>query len=119
MSYASNAKDRREVSQFLVVPPMQLMPDLIRQRERFEDFLEGRFPGWSFDLCGLSPVSEDDEFYIIPIMNFITPDGDSYMCREIQPWVRSDILKVCREYLASDAASMTGEYRYGRCGQAQ
>ncbi len=107
--------EQREVSQFIVTPPRVHMPRLMRERQQFEDYLEGRSPGWSFDLCGLAPVADDEDFCVIPIMNFATPDGDSYMCRPLQPWVRAEILVACRRYL--DATK--SECRYGHSAPIQ
>lgn len=79
------------VSQFVIVPPAGRSRELLRCQELFKTYLMRRFPRYSFDVAMVAVLEDDDHFVVIPIMNYVTPDGDSYMC---QPPSRSTIAEI-------------------------
>jgi hypothetical protein len=88
----------REVLEFIVVPPYARRTEIFDSRERMEAYLGDRFPGYSFKIARLGPVGEDDDFCVIPIMNFLGDDGHSYMCNEPKPWFIAEIAAACRRF---------------------
>lgn len=89
---------QQEVSQFIIVPPLSRRDAIVRSREAFADYLAGQFPQYSFDVAAIAPVQDEEDFGIIPIMNFVTPDGDSLMCKRAPSWIFSEIADACRQF---------------------
>lgn len=61
-------------------------------------FLGNRFPGYSFKVVRLGPVGDDDDFCVLPVMNFLGDDGRSYMCTPPKPWLVAEIAAACRGF---------------------
>jgi hypothetical protein len=93
---------QQEVSQFIIVPPLSRRDWIFKAREVFTDHLARQFPQYSFEVAPIAPVQEDEDFGIIPIMNFVTPDGDSFMCQPVERWVFREIADACRRFRAPD-----------------
>ncbi|KQV31112.1 hypothetical protein [Rhizobium sp. Root1204] len=88
----------RDVIQYIVVPPFEQRDKIIASKERLEHYLGGRFPGNSFMVAPFAPIGGGDEFCVLPIMNFVGDDGDSYMCKEPKRWFMQEIAQVCRAF---------------------
>jgi hypothetical protein len=95
----------KDVLEFIIVPPYARRSAIFASKERMEVYLGNRFPGYSFKVARLGPVGDDDDFCIIPIMNFIGDDGHSYMCNEPKPWLLAEIAAACREFEAKGRQS--------------
>lgn len=88
----------RDVLEFIIVPAYARRAAIFASRERMEAYLGNRFPGYSFKVARLGPVGDDEDFCILPIMNFLGDDGGSYMCNPPKPWFVAEIVAACREF---------------------
>ena len=95
----------RDVLEFIIVPPYARRSAVFASKERMEAYLGNRFPGYSFKVARLGPVGDDDDFCVIPVMNFLGDDGHSYMCNEPKSWFVSEIAASCRGFDAKGARS--------------
>lgn len=86
---------QQEVSQFIIVPPLSRRDAIVRSRGALADYLAGQFPQYSFDVAAIAPVQDEEDFGIIPIMNFVTPDGDSFTCKQPPRWIFGEIVTAC------------------------
>ncbi|MBY5692015.1 hypothetical protein HFO41_24850 [Rhizobium leguminosarum] len=88
----------REVLEFIIVPPFGQRAAVTAAKERFENYLANRFPGYSFRVGPFAPVGDEDEFSVLPLMNFPGDDGKSYMCTPPKRWLLQDIAQACRDF---------------------
>ena len=88
----------KDVLEFIIVPPYERRDEGRAAKERMEAYLSNRFPGYTFKVPQFAPVGGDDDFMVIPIMNFLGDDGQSYMCNEPKPWFMAEISAACREF---------------------
>jgi predicted deacetylase len=81
------------VMQFVIVPPFHKRDKIAAVEKRFAEYLTRRFRGYEFRIAGFAPVgdTDDDEFHVLPVMNFIDDEGRSRMCDEPQRWVMTEI----------------------------
>jgi hypothetical protein len=89
-----------EVLQFVIVPPYHKRHQVAAAEKRFAEFLSRRFRGYDFRIAGFAPVGDpdDEEFFVLPVMNFIDDKGASRMCEEPRSWIMSEIALACREF---------------------
>ncbi|OOG73852.1 hypothetical protein B0E45_06040 [Sinorhizobium sp. A49] len=87
-----------EVTEFVIVPPVDQRPQIHGAKERFVDYLVRRFPGYAFKVSSVAPVGEMDCYMIYPIMNFLGPDGQSYMCTKPPAWLLGEISRACDDF---------------------
>lgn len=85
----------REVLEFIIVPPFEQRAAVAAAKERFESYLANRFPGYSFRIGPFAPVGDEEEFSVLPIMNFPGDDGRSYMCTPPKRWFLQEIADAC------------------------
>jgi len=95
-----------QVSQFIIVPPAGRSRELVRCKELFASYLMRRFPRYSFDVAAVAVLEDDDHFVVIPIMNYVTPDGDSYMCQEPSRSVMAEISEACAGFSPEERKRM-------------
>ncbi len=88
----------REVLEFIIVPPFEQRAAVSTAKERFENYLAGRFPGYKFRVGPFAPVGDEDDFCVLPIMNFLGDDGRSYMCKQPRRWLLHEIGAACRQF---------------------
>lgn len=88
----------REVLEFIIVPPYEQRAAVAAAKERFEDYLARRFPGFKFRVGPFAPVGDDEMFCVLPIMNFLGEGGKSYMCEEPSRWFMRDIAQACSDF---------------------
>ncbi|WEA24060.1 hypothetical protein [Rhizobium binxianense] len=88
----------REVLEFIIVPPFEQRAAVAAAKERFENYLANRFSGYSFRVGPFAPVGDEDEFSVLPLMNFPGDDGKSYMCTPPKRWFLQEIAQACREF---------------------
>jgi hypothetical protein len=88
----------KDVLQFVIIPPYEQRGAVAAAKERFEHYLGNRFPGYGFKVGPFAPVGDEDEFSVLPIMNFLGDDGKSYMCNPPKRWLLLDIAAACREF---------------------
>ena len=88
----------REVLEFIIVPPFARKAEVADSKERMEAYLGNRFPGYSFKVAGFAPVGDDQDFCILPIMNFLDGEGASRMCTPPKSWFVAEIAQACREF---------------------
>lgn len=88
----------REVLQFIIVPPYEQRAAVAAAKERMEVYLGNRFPGYSFKVGAFAPVGDEEEFCVLPIMNFLGDDGESYMCAPPKRWFVQEITEACRQF---------------------
>jgi hypothetical protein len=91
-------RTERDVIQYIIVPPFEQRDKVIMAKDRLEHYLGNRFPGSSFTVARFAPIGDDEEFCVLPIMNFVGDDGNSYMCKEPKRWFMQDIAQACREF---------------------
>lgn len=96
---------QQSVTQFIIVPPISRLAQIVAHREVLADWLTKRFPRYSFEIAGLAPIQDDEHFVVIPIMNFQSPDGDSFMCMKPETWLMADIAKACAEFEPGELSS--------------
>lgn len=87
-----------EVLEFIIVPPYALRAAIMASKERFEHYLGNRFPGYTFKLGPFAPVGDDQDFCVLPVMNFIGDDGKGYMCEPPKRWMLQEIATACRAF---------------------
>jgi hypothetical protein len=89
-----------EVLEFIVVPPYHKRDKVAAARLPLSDFLSRRFRGFSFRVAGFAPLGsyEDDDFHVLPVMNFIDDEGVERMCKPPQGWIVSEIAQACRDF---------------------
>ncbi|OCJ05286.1 hypothetical protein A6U87_14880 [Rhizobium sp. AC44/96] len=88
----------KDVLQFVIIPPYEQRAAVAAAKERFEHYLGNRFPGYGFKVGPFAPVGEEDEFCVLPIMNFLGDDGKSYMCNQPKRWLLQEIAAACRQF---------------------
>lgn len=88
----------REVLQFIIVPPYEQRAAVAAAKERMEAYLGSRFPGYDFKVGPFAPVGDEDEFCVLPLMNFVGDDGQSYMCVPPKRWFVQEIAEACRQF---------------------
>ncbi|KAA0684583.1 hypothetical protein DTW90_36055 [Neorhizobium sp. P12A] len=88
----------RDVLEFIIVSPYEQRAAVAAAKERFENYLSNRFPGYGFKVGPFAPVGDEDEFCVLPLMNFLGDDGKSYMCTPPKRWLLQDIANACREF---------------------
>ncbi|WP_085032279.1 hypothetical protein [Ensifer aridi] len=87
--------DCRDVTEFIVVPPEAQRAKIWDARERFSEYLRRQFPGYGFRVARLAPVDTGDGYGVYPVMNFIGPDNQSFMCNEPPGWLIGEIRRAC------------------------
>ncbi|WP_312419772.1 hypothetical protein [Shinella sp.] len=95
----------KEVLEFIIVPPYARRSEIFAAKERMEAYLGNRFPGYSFKIARLGPVGDDEDFCILPVMNFIDGEGVSRMCNQPKSWLIAEIGAMCRAFDAGAARS--------------
>lgn len=88
----------QDVLEFIIVPPYARRSEIFAAKERMEAYLGNRFPGYSFKIARLGPVGDDEDFCVIPVMNFIDGEGVSRMCNEPKSWLIAEIGAACRAF---------------------
>jgi hypothetical protein len=88
----------RQVLEFIIVPPFEQRAAVAAAKERLEHYLICRFPGYRFKVGPFAPVGDDEEFCVLPLMNFVGDDGKSYMCVPPKRWLLLDIAVACKEF---------------------
>jgi hypothetical protein len=88
----------KEVLQFIIVPPFEQRAAVAAAKERMEDYLSRRFPGYDFKVGPFAPVGDEDAFCVLPIMNYPGPDGESYMCEPPKRWFMQEIADACGQF---------------------
>lgn len=88
----------REVLSFIIVPPFERRAAVAAAKDRLENYLSHRFPGYDFKVGPFAPVGDDEVFCVLPIMNFVGDDGKSYMCDQPARWLLQDIANACNEF---------------------
>lgn len=91
-------RDPKEVTEFIIVPPVERGDEIMRSKERFIDFLQRHFPGYSFKVTTIGPVGGDGLFGVYPVMNFIGADNRSYFCSEPPSWLLGEVRNVCYSF---------------------
>jgi hypothetical protein len=85
----------REVLEFIIVPPYEQREAVAAAKERLVNYLGRKFPGYSFKVGPFAPVGDEDCFCVLPVMNFLSADGKSYMCEEPKRWLLQEIASAC------------------------
>ena len=88
----------KEVLEFIIVPPFDKRAAVAAAKDRLENFLGHRFPGYSFKVASFAPVGDEYHFCVLPVMNFVGDDGKSYMCEEPKRWLLQEIAYTCTEF---------------------
>ncbi|MGZ2501784.1 hypothetical protein EHI47_11535 [Rhizobium leguminosarum] len=88
----------REVLSFIIVPPFEQRAGVGAAKERLENYLSHRFPGYDFKVGPFAPVRDEEAFCVLPIMNFVGDDGKSYMCEPPKRWLLHDIENACQAF---------------------
>lgn len=95
----------QDVLEFIIVPPYERRAAIVASKERMEAYLGNRFPGYSFKIARLGPVGDDEDFCVLPVMNFIDAEGVSRMCNEPKSWLIAEIGAASRDFDADGRRS--------------
>lgn len=90
--------DCKDVTEFIVVPPVALRADIWAAKERFADTLSRQFPGYSFRIARIGPVDTGEFFGVYPVMNFVGADNQAFMCNEPPSWLLGEIRMACQAF---------------------
>lgn len=101
----------REVLEFVIVPPYEQRAAVAAAKERFEDYLARRFPGFTFEVGPLALIGDDEKFRVLPTMKFVDDDGRSYICDSPSRWIIREICQVCAEFELSGNGSILTEVK--------
>lgn len=88
----------KEVLEFVIVPPYEQQAAIGAAKEGFEHYLANRFPGFTFKLGPFAPVGDDEEFHVLPVMNFVGDDGNGRICDPPKRWFMAEIVDACRQF---------------------
>ncbi|MGR9274684.1 hypothetical protein ACU8KI_08740 [Rhizobium leguminosarum] len=95
----------KEVLSFIIVPPFDQRAAVAAAKERLENYLSHRFPGYDFKVGPFAPVGDDEVFSVLPIMNFVGDDGECYMCEQPSRWLLQDIANACQSFVLNGRRS--------------
>lgn len=87
-----------EVLEFIIVPPFDDREKVSAGKDRLEAHLARKFPGYRFKVSGFVPVGNDDDFAILPLMNYLDDQGKSRMCAPPKRWFLGEIAEECRAF---------------------
>ncbi|RVO78958.1 hypothetical protein CN084_11710 [Sinorhizobium medicae] len=90
--------DCKDVTEFIVVPPVALRADIWAAKERFADTLSRQFPGYSFRIARIAPVDTGECFGVYPVMNFVGADKQAFLCNEPPSWLLGEIRMACQAF---------------------
>lgn len=90
--------DCKDVTEFIVVPPVALRADIWAAKERFADALSRQFPSYSFRIARIAPVDTGECFGVYPVMNFVGADNQAFMCNEPPSWLLGEIRMACQAF---------------------
>jgi hypothetical protein len=95
----------QEVSQFVVVAPATQAKAVQWAEDRLLSYLAGKFPHYQFRLEPFGPMSDDDEFTVIPIVNRPRAPGEKvhdpdafFLCKPLDPRVIPQIRRALEEF---------------------
>ncbi|MBX4870614.1 hypothetical protein HJA85_27215 [Rhizobium bangladeshense] len=91
-------RTERDVVEFIIVPPFAQRAAVAAAKDRLAAYLENRFRGYTFRVGPFAPVGDEEEFCVVPLMNFVGDDGKSYMCTRPNRWLLMDIAEACRSF---------------------
>lgn len=101
----------QEVSEFIVVAPATMGKAVEWAEQRLRAYLEGHFPFYSFSIEPFGPLSSEDEFTVVPIMNRRPAPNEQddpdrvFMCRPLDPNVIPEIKQVLRSFDLAPASA--------------
>lgn len=93
-----------DVSEFVIVPPASELRSILAAKEQVIAYLAGKFPGYGFQISPMGPVDAGSDFMVIPIMGFITDDGQGQMCNPAPRWLLNAIGAAMVSFKASKPA---------------
>lgn len=95
----------QEVSQFFVVAPTNQGKAVEWAKERLLAHLAQRFPHYTFRVEPFGPMSDDDEFTVIPIVSRPPMPGERvhdpdafFLCKPLDPRVIPQIRRALEEF---------------------
>lgn len=88
----------KEVTEFFIIPPTEKRAKIVQSKEQFEDYLSRQFPGHIFHLTDTSPVFDEDEFTVMPLINHIDDEGKSRLCEKPSEDFINDIALSCWKF---------------------
>lgn len=97
-----------EVSEFIVVAPAMRCKEIQFAQDRLLAYLELRFPTYGFRVEPYGPLSSDDEFTIVPIMNSRQPQpslDDVIVLARLDPVAIPQIAEALRHFDPSPMAA--------------
>ena len=86
------------VSDIVIVPPFAERSLIVDAASRLEDYLCSQFPKFRFEIARLAPVSDKDEFIVLPVTEWKSIEGDRTTCRQLEPWMRAEMRIACRKF---------------------
>lgn len=94
-----------EVSQFIVIAPARQAKAIVWAEERLKAHLAGEFPHYTFQVEPYGPMSDDDEFTVIPIVSRPAEPGEAperpdafFLCKPLDPRVIPQIQEALRGF---------------------
>lgn len=85
----------RSVTTFIIIPPLELAQQIAASKARFEGFLSQKFPGYEFNVSEYMDFGADDDFVVLPMMNYIDEGGISRMCEKPSREFIEDVIAMC------------------------
>jgi hypothetical protein len=95
-----------DVSEIMIAPPLSRRGPILRRRERLENYLQHLFPQYEFRLIDLAPVSDEQEFVVIPVSGFVGDDGQCHECRPVPVSTLSEIRQALHNIERTSALSV-------------
>ena len=87
----------RSVTTFIIIPPLELAQQVAASKARLEGFLSQKFHGYVFNVSDYMDFGADDDYVVLPMMNYIDDGGKSRMCEKPSRELIDDIAISCRE----------------------
>lgn len=87
----------RSVTTFIIIPPLELAQQVAASKVRLEGFLSQKFPGYIFNISDYMDFGADDDYVVLPMMNYIDDGGKSRMCEKPARELIEDIIGTCWE----------------------
>lgn len=88
----------RSVTTFIIIPPLELAQQVAASKARLEGFLSQKFPGYAFNISDYMDFGADDDFVVLPIMNYIDEGGKSRMFEKPDLTLLNEIGNVCYKF---------------------
>lgn len=88
----------RSVTTFIIIPPRELAQQVAGSKRRLEGLLSRKFHGYVFNVSDYMDFGADEDYVVLPIMNYIDDSGKSRMCEKPALPLLQSIVNTCRSF---------------------